>query len=124
LNDQVLGSARASRLGDGVWLVTVHGEHDVSTRSEFALAVARADLSCAVLIDFSDADFIDSSTLGMLVFTAQQAESRGGVVLAISPRSGHPQRLFDITGIGSFLNVYETRDEALKAVPARYHPAG
>jgi anti-anti-sigma factor len=117
------GSARASQLAEGIWLVTVHGEHDLSTQNQLALEIARVDLSRAVLIDFSDADFIDSSILRVLVFTAEEADSRGGIVLVVSPRSGHPYRVFEITSTSGVLNVYETRDEALRAVPAQYRTA-
>jgi anti-anti-sigma regulatory factor len=47
--------------------VTVHGEHDLNTQNRLAFAIERPDLAGAVLIDFSDADFIDSSTLLVLL---------------------------------------------------------
>jgi anti-anti-sigma factor len=112
------GSARASRLGEGVWLVTVHGEHDLTTQDSLAAAIQLVDFSGAVIIDFSDADFIDTSTLAVLLHAAEVARGQGGVVLCVSPPMGHPYRLFEITYIGSLLSIYETRDEALRAVPA------
>jgi hypothetical protein len=69
------GSARASRLGEGVWLVTVHGEHDLTTQDSLAAAIQLVDFSGAVIIDFSDADFIDTSTLAQKWLEARVVSS-------------------------------------------------
>jgi anti-anti-sigma factor len=114
------GTARAARLSEAIWLVSVHGEHDVSTQARLETAFGLVDLSCAVVIDLADTQFIDTSTLATLLHCAQHAADKGGIVVIVAPATGHPRRVFEVTALVQFLNVFETRDDALRAIPADY----
>ena len=55
----------------GVWVLTLHGEHDVSTEPSLAEELERvAAAGGPVVVDLSDAQFIDSSILRVLVSAA------------------------------------------------------
>lgn len=104
--------------------VLVAGEHDISTaptlreRLDEALAAERA-----LIIDLSQASFLDSSILGALLEARRQAHERDTafvVCLGPEPEAG-VQRILEITGLVPVFPVVGSREEALEA--ARERPA-
>ncbi len=108
-----------------VLVVSVRGEHDIYTapalrdRHDEALG---GDPT-GVIVDLSDATFLDSSILGALLEARRQALERtiGYVVcLGETPEPG-VARILEITGLVPVFPVLRSRDEAL--VTARSAPA-
>jgi anti-anti-sigma factor len=57
----------------GVWLVTLRGEHDLTTAPKLRHSLARSfSGGWTVIIDMSEADFIDSTTLNVLIRARRQ----------------------------------------------------
>lgn len=87
-------------LDDGSCTITVSGEIDIATVSEF-VAAAEACLesgSKSIEIDLAAVDFIDSSGLGALVRIRNQANERGAeVTLANVPAAVN--RVLEVTGL-------------------------
>ena len=83
----------------------VVGEIDAHTAPEISEAVARAT-SSALEIDLSGVDFVDSSGLRALIEAHQRFEANGGSLTLVRP-SAVVSRLFDISGVGDYLNVSE-----------------
>jgi anti-anti-sigma factor len=95
------GEVVATNVGGERWLVTLNGEHDLTTapdlRSQFETILRSAD---TVVIDLSNTTFIDSSTLSALIHADRLAEAGGceqfGLVVAVdSP----PDRLLKLAGL-------------------------
>jgi anti-anti-sigma factor len=104
----------------GVWVLTMHGEHDVSTEPSLAEELKRvSDAGGPVVIDLTDAEFIDSTILRTLVGAAGRSGDDG--VAVVAPAGGEPLRLVQLTGVDGVLRVCETCEAAIEAVvPARY----
>ncbi len=115
--------ASAAQLDDGIRVVSVRGELDLSTAPDLEQpleeVVAAGDAS--VLVDLSECEFIDSTGIALIVRTWQRLdESSGGngssrrVVIC----SGNDQvrRVLEITGLELSIPVHSSRDEALAAL--------
>jgi anti-anti-sigma factor len=102
----------------GIHVVTLTGEHDLSTAPELAERIESCFASGSrVLVDLTQAEFVDSSILaalfkGNLFAEGAQGDEFGVVVVPDSL----PGRLFEMVGISHRLPTYPTRDAALEAL--------
>jgi anti-anti-sigma factor len=98
----------------GVAQVVLGGEHDLSTAVQLRKTLAESLAGCSKLIvDLRDTQFIDSSTIRVLVETRREAETSGrgfNVLLATTPIV---ERSLEITGVLPILNRVKTLEEAL-----------
>ena len=99
-----------------VGILSLVGEHDAYSagRIENELGVL-LESSVAVVIDLTDATFIDSQTLSVLLGSRHAAEKRRlGFVLALPP-DAHTQvhRILDMTGLGSSFAVEPSIERAV-----------
>ncbi|HEY4779382.1 MAG TPA: STAS domain-containing protein [Solirubrobacterales bacterium] len=112
--------ATASRLDDGVRIVSVRGELDLGTASDLEApledAISSGDAS--VLIDLSECEFIDSTGIALIVRAWQRldrtAEGSGRVVICSA--SDQVRRVLEITGLELSIPIHASRDEALAAL--------
>jgi anti-anti-sigma factor len=114
--------ATAARLDDGVRVIAVRGELDLSTASDLEGplddAIASGDTS--VLIDLSECEFIDSTGIALIVRAWQRldrsagGEGSGRVVLCSD--NNQVRRVLEITGLELSIPIHGTRDEALSAL--------
>jgi anti-sigma B factor antagonist len=93
-------------------MVTVRGELDVSTAPEFRQRVAeRVGLGAKrVAVDLTQADFIDSSGIQVLINEQKRLKGRGGrlIVVCNEPRM---LDLFRLTGLDRLCEVVPSRAE-------------
>ena len=102
----------------GVWVLTMHGEHDLSTEPSLAEELGRvAAAGGPVVIDLSDAQFIDSSILRALVSAA--GRSGDDEIAIVAPAGSEPLRLVQLTGADSVLRIYGTCESAVEAIAPR-----
>jgi anti-anti-sigma factor len=114
--------ATAAQLDDGVRVIVVRGELDLSTASDLEGpledAVASADAS--VLIDLTDCEFIDSTGIALIVRAWQRldsaAEGDGNGRVVICSDNEQVRRVLEITGLELSIPIHSTRDEALAAL--------
>jgi anti-sigma B factor antagonist len=106
---------------DGVSVVVVIGEHDLSTvdRLREQLESARASRA-PVVVDLSAATFIDSAVIGVLVGEHDRSLAEGvGFALAVTESSGYGvHRILNLAGLDAVLPVALGREQALAAVRA------
>lgn len=115
--DRQFGSVQTEQLGDSLWLLELAGEHDLANRAGVDEAFARVAASgTTVVIDLLEATFIDSTLIGRIA----AARERGENLLLVVPRSGAVRRVLDLVGL--HIPMFETRDEALQAVPEEDRP--
>ena len=65
------------------------------------------------MIDLSEATFIDSMTLGVLLGALKQLRPSGGSVSVVCS-DPHIRRIFEITLLDRVFALHETRDAALR----------
>lgn len=97
------GTALVER-DNGMTVVWLRGEHDVSTRPELArslagaIALDRNDL----VVDLSEVQFLDASTIGVLVAAREFLRARSRSLALRSP-SKFARRLLDVCGLGDLV---------------------
>ena len=101
--------------------VTLVGEHDAysAARLEDELAVLR-NSGLGVVVDLTEATFVDSQTLSVLLSARHDAEAaRLGFVIAL-PRDGYTQvhRILEMTGLQTAFAVEPDVDAAVAAARA------
>jgi anti-anti-sigma factor len=116
--DRGIGRIRVDQTSPGLWIVEIQGEHDLSTTAglndELAAILAQGT---TIVIDLSDATFIDSSVLREMIVTQRRVNENEHEHLAVvAPRAGFAARLIAFAGANQVLSVFETRAEALKAL--------
>ena len=111
--------ATAAQLEDGIRVIAVRGELDLSTAPELeeALDEAVADGAASVVVDLGDCEFIDSTGIALIV-KAWQRLDRGaggdgeGRVVVCGPNA-QVRRVLEITGLELSISIHGSSDEAL-----------
>lgn len=100
-------------------VIKLQGEVDLYAAPELKDHVNRAIESgkTKLVLDLSEATFIDSTTLGILVSGMKRLRPRGGMLAVLCP-DPTMARIFDITGLNRMFSVHETLDSALAALDA------
>lgn len=103
--------------GDSV-IVTIRGELDVVTSGQFddCLARARRDHD-HVILDLAAVDFMDTSSLAVIVGHWKKLTASGGTLALAGARYKYTKALW-ITGLADRLPFYENVEQALAAGPA------
>ena len=106
-------------LGNGVSTVSVAGEVDLATAPELKEALAEVLNGGAkgVLVDLSNATFIDSTTLGVLMGAVKRLRPAGGE-LVIACHDPNIRKIFEITLLDRVFTILDTRDEAVSSLAA------
>jgi anti-anti-sigma factor len=109
------GFIRTTRIGTGVWVVSLVGEHDVSTAPPLRRDLeAMSRTGTGIVLDLSEATFIDSTIIEVIV-------SRDGESFAlVVPATGAISRLLDLVGIAGPIPTYRSRFVACRAVAPRH----
>ena len=110
-------SAVATTQLDAVTVISLHGEHDLSTADD--LRSALADANTRVVIDLSDATFIDTSTLRIIIGTRNGSPFPERAVAVVAPLGGEPRRAFDLVHAGDHIRIFPMRELALVALTQR-----
>ncbi len=97
-------------------IVHLAGEIDLGTRPVFeeALAKAVAAPSAMIVIDLTNVTFIGSVGL-QVVIQAHQEAGAAARQLRIAHGGGVARRAFEVSGVHTFLSVYETLEQARTA---------
>ena len=107
-------------------VVALRGEHDLTTapalREHMDGAIGRRS---GVLVDLTNAEFIDSSIIGVILEARRRAEEEG-IGFAAALEGGEPavRRVLEVTGLDTNLPVHPSVDAALDQATAKPEPAG
>ncbi len=98
-------------------VIQLGGEVDLYTAPEFKerLVELIENGKTKIVVDLSDATFIDSTTLGVLVGGVKRLRPAGGS-LALVCSDQNITKIFEITGLDRVFPIHATRDEALSSV--------
>jgi anti-anti-sigma factor len=115
----VPGTVALERHTAAVAVVTLRGEHDLTTRAAISEALARAGDESDVLVDLSECTFIDSTVIGVLVFAFHDFGERGRrLELTIPPGAAPIQRVAKVAGLTTFFSIHESRSTGLASISA------
>ncbi|HET6173728.1 MAG TPA: STAS domain-containing protein [Gaiellales bacterium] len=102
----------ASRLA----LVTLRGDHDISSARMVADRLDRACRFRHVLVDLTGCTFVDATTIGLIARAHLEQRERGGVLELIVPAGSQPRRIATLAGLETFLTIHATRGAALDGI--------
>ena len=105
-------------------VIELGGEIDLYTAPEFKERMAEIieEGKTRVVVDLSQATFIDSTTLGVLVGGVKRLRTNGGQ-LSLVCGDRNITKIFEITGLDRVLTIYGTRDEAVSQLQSNGQPA-
>jgi anti-sigma B factor antagonist len=101
-------------LSETVSLIEVKGQADLHTASDLRSAITRAIDTGAIhlVVDLSEATFIDSMTLGVLLGAVKRLRPAGGSVSVVCT-DPHIRRIFEITLLDRIFTLYPDRQSAV-----------
>ncbi len=104
-------------IDSGTHVIQLGGEVDLYTAPEFKerLVELIENGKTKIVVDLSEATFIDSTTLGVLVGGVKRLRPAGGS-LALVCSDQNITKIFEITGLDRVFPIHGTRDEALSSV--------
>jgi len=110
----------AVRERDGAAVIDLRGE--VNSRAEQALddayAGATRNGSRSVILNFAEADYINSTGIALIVGLLAQARTQGVTVTACG-LSQHYREIFEITRLADFMTITDTEDGAMSAAEGK-----
>jgi anti-sigma B factor antagonist len=112
------GEISVERTDAGLTVLTISGEHDLSTAPDLKRRLNEAiSDGNPIVVDLSPAAFVDSSILGAILDARRRADEASlGFAVAQSDGSAAVGRVLEVTGLRSELPVHGARDEAAAAI--------
>lgn len=104
-------------VGDAASVVDIHGEVTGFAEEELMDAYTQASQgdSRAVILNFNDLAYMNSSGIGLLVTLLIRAQRHQRRLLAFG-LSDHYRQIFELTRLDDAIPVYDTEAEALAAI--------
>ena len=105
--------------GDGRVIFELHGDINAGagTKLEAAQAALEEPERAAVVLDFEDVDYINSTGIALIVGLLARARAAGLAVVAHG-LSDHYREIFQITRLADFVGLHPDRASALRAARA------
>lgn len=105
------------RMDDGTPVVSARGELDmlVAPKLDRTLGRAKGKGHRNVVLDLSEATFIDSTILGVIVGFSRRLENHGASFVVVTAHP-HLRRVLELTGLVRVFPVVATREDALAAL--------
>ena len=102
----------------GTAVAVFSGEHDMATKRQVhELLTSLVYDNELVVADFSEAQFVDSSILGVLIAMRGEADERGhAICLQLNP-GALVRRAFEVSGLLTLFETASTREAALEGRP-------
>jgi anti-anti-sigma factor len=98
----------------GIAVVTLRGEHDLSSKQALTEALSDASDQLNVIVDLSECTFMDSSVIAAVFVARTSLDVRGGrLELVIPPEASTVQRLATITRLAKLVPIHETHSAAI-----------
>jgi anti-sigma B factor antagonist len=97
-------------------VLAIHGEADMRAAGELKdrLGEVIDDSPSAIVVDLTDATFLDSMTLGVFLTAMKRLRARGGRFRVVAPRA-EIRRIFEMTLLDRVFELDVTRQDALAA---------
>jgi anti-sigma B factor antagonist len=108
-------AVEAIRHSADVAVLVVHGQADLHTAPELReqLHAVIDDGAFHVVVDLTDASFVDSMTLGVLLGGVKRLRPQGGQLRVVVDQPGL-RRIFEVTLLDRVFTLFSTREDALE----------
>ena len=108
---------KTEQLNGDAYVIALAGEVDLYTAPEFKERMVELIESGKkqIVVDLSQATFIDSTTLGVLVGGVKRLRPAGGSLTLVCT-DDNITKIFEITGLDRVFPIHGSRDEALEAI--------
>jgi anti-anti-sigma regulatory factor len=112
-----IGDIRVERGGGDLWIMSLSGEHDFSNVADLDEALRQVHThGTRVVLDFSEASFIDSSVIASVVREARDDARKPGDDLAVvAPAGSQPRRVLELVHV-ECVRIVESCDDAIRAI--------
>lgn len=109
----------SSEHNGGHTVITVRGDLDVLTSQQLDGFLVRARRRHhRIILDLAGVEFMDTSSLAVIVHHWRALAAEGGMLVLAGARYRHTRALW-ITGLAHRLPLYETVEDAVRALPAQ-----
>jgi anti-anti-sigma factor len=107
--------------GSNAAIVTLRGEHDLSTNAEVENALKTAGVHGNVVVDLSECSFLDSTVISALLNTSNRLRQSGGLLRLVIADDTHAgvRRLFELMEIDHVLPIHSSRAVAIAGLATR-----
>jgi anti-anti-sigma factor len=96
------------------WLVRLEGEHDLSTATRLRRTLGGLENGHAgIVVDLSPVEFIDSSTVNVLISERAAMEEAGNAFRLVLAPNSQPRRVADLLGLPAGFAGYSSVRDAL-----------
>jgi anti-anti-sigma factor len=117
LGDQPVPAAiDVERLANGIAVVVLRGEHDLTCQPGIAAALAPALRRGNVLVDLEACTFLDSTVIATLLRATRQPQAVGVLGLVVPPEAEIVCRIASLMRISAFVPIYPSRDIAIASI--------
>ncbi len=107
-------STREATGSPGVVVADLGG--DLDTEAAYELEASLSDLvsrgNIKLLLNFSGVRIMNSTAMGVLLSSAEEARRNGGV-MKLCCLSDHVREVLDLVGVSSLFEIYQTEEEAV-----------
>jgi anti-sigma B factor antagonist len=111
------GTVTVAHPAPGLAVVSLRGEHDLSTELRLAEAFEGAGAHSNVVVDLSDCTFMDSTVISALLTASRAARARDEVfAVVIPPERANISRLAEMTRLSEVFPVHTSLAAALVAL--------
>jgi len=99
-------------------VVTLGGDHDVSSRDAIAEAFGVAATGRDLLVDLSGCTFIDSTIIKLLLHTMRVIEGQDGrlEIVIDSAGTGYVARVAELMGIAEVITTHASRRDGIRSL--------
>jgi anti-anti-sigma factor len=110
-------STEVRRLESGIGVIDVHGVLTSAAEDQLMNAYNKAagEQDPAVIFNFSDMEYINSSGIGLLITILIRAKRQGHKLVACGLKE-HFKQIFKLTRLDEVMPVFDTEKESLEAL--------
>ena len=104
-------------------VVSLSGDHDLSTKSQLVDSLARVRRERRVLIDLQQCTFVDSTIIGTILAACLAGSSRApNVSVVLPPDTSYVYRALSVIGLRDLVPAHLSIEAALEATPVAEQP--
>lgn len=112
MNESRCGKAVVTRVPPATVVLALAGEHDITTALSVEGTAADQLPGCdRLVVDLTEATFIDSSVINALARLARQARSRGVTFQVVAPAGSHVRRVLELMALEGHLGCVDALRE-------------
>jgi anti-anti-sigma factor len=112
-----LGQVAVGHHARGIGVVTMRGEHDLSTQPVLAHALEIAAAHSNVVVDLTECAFIDSTIIKEFIKTSEVVRAKGEQFMLVIPaEQAAVVRIAEMVGLAQFFELHETLEAAFASI--------